>query len=115
MKIKLVSLFFFLLVQQTSHAQNVTESEEAQCARTISSITAILGQLKNNPSVRGPQIMAVIDGHTENPGLRAFIKNEIAPRIFSQDKKTTEIYFESNHVRERCLQALNSYTGRYGN
>jgi hypothetical protein len=114
MKVQLtifIAIFFYV---QSCMSQEREESEEKRCARTISSMSAIMGQLKNNPSVRGEQIAAVIDGHTSDPALRVFIRTEIAPRIFSQDKKSAEIYMSSKIVKDRCVQALNTYLGPYG-
>ncbi len=115
MKIQLTILVALLICIQPSRAQERVESDETHCARTISSISAILGQLKNNPAVRNEQIAAAIDGHTSDPALRAFIRSDIAPRIFSQDKKSAETYLGSRLAQDRCIQALNSYVVLHGN
>lgn len=113
---KVLSALFLVLsfYTQTSHAQERIETEELHCARTISSISAILTQLKNNPAIRKEQITAVIDGHTSDPALRAFIRAEIVPRIFSLDARSTEAYLSSSVVQERCLHALSTYVDLQG-
>jgi len=114
MKIRFALILIASLSAQYSFAQDRIESEELHCARTISSISAILIQLKSNPAIRNEQIAAVIEGHTTEPGLRVFIRTEIVPRIFSQDNRSTETYLSSRPLQEKCLQALNTYLGPQG-
>ena len=114
MKGQVALLLFMLISTQTVMAQDHIETEEMQCARTISSISAILLQLKNNPAMRKQQIAAVIDGHTNDPALRIHIKTDIVPRIFSQDARSAQAYFSSKVAQERCLHALNTYVGFQG-
>ncbi len=108
-----VMISIFCCVQQSVADEN-KDSEETRCARSISSMTAILGQLKKNPSIRNEQISAAIDGHTNDPALRIFIRTEIAPKIFTQDKKIAENMLGSDFMQTRCVRALSTYTGSYG-
>ena len=114
MKIQCALILGVLIYTQSCMAEDRIETEEMHCARTLSSISAILLQLKNNPAVRQEQITAVIDGHTSDPAMRTFIRTEVAPRIFSGEARSAEAYINSRAAQEKCLQALNTYVGFQG-
>jgi hypothetical protein len=112
---KIIVILIALAMMKTVSANEDTHSVEQQCKRTIASMTAILVQLKSNPAMRAPQINAIIDGHTDDPKMRAFIKSDIVPRVLSQDEKSVQAYMHSNVASQRCEQAMNTYSVLQGN